>query len=112
MTDIKLRSQGYFKGLTWNLWSSYWLSVQDVTPPLVFLREGADNDLFFVTALTREEVSNFITASKADYELLFREQGQWALDPTVWFGHWTCFTASPRQAFTKFVRGVAEITDH
>ena len=108
--QFELQTHNYIKGHVWSLWNSYWLSQTDKVPPLHLLQVGASRDLFLVSAVLRSELEQFLLAEQNNKELRLHIEGDWVFDPGKWFGHWVCFTATPKQHFGMAVKRLMDET--
>lgn len=96
----------YIAGTVWNIWADYWVAKGELIPPLHYMRIGGGEDFIFVSAVGNKDLDGFIQAVQATPDLKFQKQGDWWLPTVRWFGHWSIFSASVRQAFIGFERRV------
>ncbi len=97
MRAIELR-QNYIAGMVWSIWATYWTSLDQLIPPLHFLRMGGGEDFIFVSGATETALDGFLASVKASPELAYVKQGDWWLPTSNWYGHWTVFQVSIRPA--------------
>lgn len=104
----------YIAGTVWNLWADYWVGKGELIPPLHYLRVGGGEDFIFVSAVGNKDLDGFIQAVQAAPDLRFEKQGDWWLPTVRWFGHWSIFSATVRQAYVGMERrvwGYGEVID-
>jgi hypothetical protein len=89
-------STGTLKGTVQRLWAGYWLNTEqrDEVPGLSYLRDGGNDDHFFVCAMAPAEVGQFLKANAWDRDVAFAAETNWLLNDRNWFGRWTVFRAS------------------
>jgi len=80
---------------TWNAWQDFWVyEKQSQIPPLHYLKLAPNRfGGIFVTDVARRDLLDFISylSSCRNLDLYGYAMGDWALDPTQWFGHWKVF---------------------
>ena len=96
----------YIAGTVWNIWADYWQKTTGSVPPFHYLRIGGGEDFIFVSAVASKDLDGFIEAVQAAADLKFMKQGDWWLPNVRWFGQWSAFSATVRQAFLGVERRV------
>jgi len=96
----------YSAGLVWNIWADYWTHKVPIVPPFSYLRVGGSGDYIFATTVSDADLDGFIQAVKGNADFKFQAQGNWWLPTHYWFGTWKVFSASVRQPFFGFDRGI------
>lgn len=89
-------SVAFVAGSVFRIWSNFWQESQSNTSPIHLIKEGANSDFFFATAVPAKELNSFLEGAKNNNEFAFAEVGDWIVSPTVWLGHWSFFSATSR----------------
>ena len=106
--------QFYIAGIVWNMWAEYWTAKGGTIPPFHYLRIGGGEDFIFASPVEEKDLDGFIEAVQAAADLKFVKHGDWWLPNVRWFGHWSVFSATVRQAFLGLERrvwGYGEVID-
>lgn len=96
----------YVAGLVWNVWANYWTSKGQEAPPFTYLRTGGGEDFLFASAISGADLDGFIQTVKGTPDLVFTVRSDWWLPGHFWFGNWSVFSATVRQAHFGFDRPI------